>query len=430
VDRRLSHALAPHEHGPGPDGGTGPFVRLPTFAGGHYDCPAVKDWNPQPDFGMAPALATEIRVAPTDRKLFPILDKVLDDRRLDRADGITLFESTDLLAIGALADYANRRKNGDRVFLCANQHLNPTNVCILRATCVFCSFARKPKEDGAYTMSLEEAFHEASLARDTPVREFHIVGGLHPKLRLSYYEDLIRGLRERHPGVEVKALTAVEIAHLARIEKTTVEDVLERLRAAGLDTLPGGGAEVFSTGVRATIAERKLAADEWLDVHRRAHAVGIRSNCTMLYGHVESMADRVDHLEMLRSLQDETGGFLAYIPLAYHPDNNELGTSLGREGTATTGFDDLKNLAVSRLYLDNIDHIKTHWIMNTPKVSQIALHFGVDDLEGTVRRERIYHEAGAPTPEGLSFAEIVRLIKDAGKRPVERNVHYQEVRSW
>jgi aminodeoxyfutalosine synthase len=375
-------------------------------------------------------VAAEPLIRPTDRRLDPIVERVCDGERLTPADGLTLFESRDLLAIGALADRVNRRRNGDRVFLTANQHLNPTNVCILRATCTFCSFARRPKEDGAYTMTLEEAYHEASLARDTPVREFHVVGGLHPKLSLAYYEDLIRGLKERHPGVEVKALTAVEIAHLARIERTTVEDVLLRLQAAGLDTMPGGGAEVFSTGVRATIAKRKLVAEEWIDVHRRAHRLGIRSNCTMLYGHVETWRDRIEHLEMLRSLQDETGGFLAYIPLAYHPDHNELGEELGRQGTATTGFDDLKNLAIGRLYLDNIDHIKTHWIMNTAKVSQVALHFGVDDLEGTVRRERIYHEAGASTPEGMTFAEIVRLIKDAGKRPVERNVRYEEVREW
>jgi aminodeoxyfutalosine synthase len=355
---------------------------------------------------------------------------VFSGERLTREDGVTLFDSHDLLTIGALADWANRSRNGDRVFFAANHHLNPTNVCILRATCVFCSFARRPTEDGAYTMTLEEAFHEAALAHDVPVREFHIVGGLHPKLKLSYYEDLIRGLKERHPGVEIKALTAVEIAHLARIERTTVADVLDRLRAAGLDTLPGGGAEVFSKGVRATIAERKLAAEEWIDVHRTAHRMDIRTNCTMLYGHVETSADRVDHLMILRDLQDETGGFLTYIPLAYHPENNELGERLGRVGTATTGFDDLKNLAVGRLFLDNIDHIKTHWIMNTPKVSQIALHFGVDDLEGTVHRERIYHEAGATTPETLPFAEIIRLIKVAGKRPVERNARYEEMRAW
>jgi aminodeoxyfutalosine synthase len=379
---------------------------------------------------LADVTPSGLRVEPRDRALFEVADRVLEEKRLGREHGRALFESSDLTAIGALADFVNRRKNGDRVFFAANQHLNPTNVCVLRATCVFCSFARRPKEDGAYTMSLEEAFHEASLARDTPVREFHIVGGLHPKLRVSYYEDLIRGLRERHPGVEIKALTAVEIAHLARIEKTSVEDVLDRLRNAGLDTLPGGGAEVFSRGVRATIAERKLAAEEWLDVHRRAHRMGIHSNCTMLYGHVETYEDRMDHLDALRELQDETGGFLTYIPLAYHPDNNELGERLGRTGTATTGYDDLKNLAVGRLFLDNFQHIKTHWIMNTAKVSQIALHFGVDDLEGTVRRERIYHDAGARTPEGLGFQDIIDLIRDAGKRPVERNVQYEEVREW
>jgi len=362
--------------------------------------------------------------------LIPIAERVLAGERLSREDGITLFESNDLLAIGALADLVNRRKNGDRVFFVANQHINPTNICILRATCVFCSFARRPKEEGAYTMTLDEVFAEADQIRETPIREFHIVGGLHPKLRLQYYEDLIRGLKERHPGVEIKALTAVEIAHLARIEKTSIEEVLLRLRAAGLDSIPGGGAEVFSPGVRSTIAARKLAAEEWLEVHRTAHRLGIPSNCTMLYGHVETYADRVDHLLMLRELQDETGGFLTYIPLAYHPDNNELGARLGRQGTATTGFDDLKNLAIGRLFLDNIPHIKTHWVMNTPKVSQVALHFGVDDLEGTVVRERIYHDAGAKTPQGLTFAEIVRLIKDAGKRPVERDALYREVREW
>jgi aminodeoxyfutalosine synthase len=379
---------------------------------------------------MAERLDKARQIQPTDRSLFAIADRVANGQRLSGADALALFQSDDILGIGAMADAVNRSTNGDRVFICANQHLNPTNVCILRATCTFCSFARTPREDGAYTMSLDEAFHEASLASDTPVREFHIVGGLHPRLRLSYYEDLIRGLKERHPGVEIKALTAVEIAHLARIEKTTIEDVLIRLRDAGLQTMPGGGAEVFAKGVRATIAQRKLAAEEWIDVHRRAHGLGIRTNCTMLYGHVESLQDRVDHLLMLRELQDETGGFLTYIPLAYHPDNNELGEELGRTGSATTGFDDLKNLAVGRLFLDNIRHIKTHWIMNTAKVSQIALHFGVDDLEGTVRRERIYHEAGAATPEGMTFSEIVRLVKDAGKRPVERNVHYEEVRAW
>lgn len=371
-----------------------------------------------------------VAARPRDSRLFSIYDKVLDGERISAADAVTLFETDDLLAVGAMADWVNRRKNGDRVFFVANQHLNPTNVCILRATCTFCSFARLPKEAGAYTMSLEEAMHEADVVRDVPVREFHIVGGLHPKLTVSYYADLIRALKERYPGVEVKALTAVEIAHLARVERTTVEDVLLRLRAAGLDSMPGGGAEVFSLSVRKTIAQRKLGAAEWIDVHRTAHGLGIPTNCTMLYGHVETFADRAEHLTMLRDLQDETSGFLTYIPLAYHPDNNELGEELGRQGTATTGFDDLKNLAIGRLFLDNFQHIKTHWIMNTAKVSQVALHFGVDDLEGTVVRERIYHEAGSSTPEGMTFSEIIRIIKDAGKRPVERNALYEEVKEW
>ena len=377
-----------------------------------------------------PVKESGIAVAPRDPRLFDVYDKVMSRERLNAADAVALFETHDLLAVGAMADWLNRQKNGDRVFFVANQHLNPTNVCILRATCTFCSFARTPKEDGAYTMTLEEALHEADVVREVPVREFHIVGGLHPKLRVSYYEDLLRALKERYPGVEIKALTAVEIAHLAKVEKTTVEDVLTRLRAAGLDSMPGGGAEVFSLNVRQTIASRKLQANEYLDVHRKAHRMGIPTNTTMLYGHVETFQDRVEHLSMLRDLQDETGGFFTYIPLAYHPDNNELGEELGRQGTATMGFDDLKNLAVGRLYLDNFQHIKTHWIMNTAKISQVALHFGVDDLEGTVVRERIYHEAGAHTPQSMTWNEIIRLIKDAGKRPVERDAHYRELKEW
>jgi aminodeoxyfutalosine synthase len=241
---------------------------------------------------------------------------------------------------------------------------------------------------------------------------------------------MFQALKARYPQVHIKALTAVELAHIARIDKMPVEGVLRALRDAGLDTLPGGGAEVFSQAVRATIADRKLAAEEWLDVHRTAHQLGIRSNCTMLYGHVESLEDRIAHLSMLRSLQDETGGFLAYIPLAYHPDHNELGATLGREGTATTGFDDLRNLAVARLYLDNIDHVKTHWIMVTPFLSQTALAFGVDDLEGTVVREKIYHEAGAHTAQGMSLDQILRLIRGARKVPVERDAFYHVVRTF
>jgi aminodeoxyfutalosine synthase len=365
-----------------------------------------------------------------DPALEPITQKVERGERLTRDDGLALFNSSDLLTIGRLADQANQAKNGDRVSFAANQHINPTNVCVLRNTCVFCSFARMPREEGSYTRSLDEVFAEADAALDNPTREFHIVGGLHPTLRLSYYLDMFRGLRQRHPGVQIKALTAVEVAHLARIERMSVRDVLVATREAGVVSLPGGGAEVFSPAARATIADKKLSGDEWLAVHREAHRLGIPSNCTMLYGHVETTADRVDHLLALRALQDETGGFLCYIPLAYHPDHNELGEALGRTGTATTGVDDLKNIAIGRLLLDNVRHVKTHWPMVTPFISQVALGFGCDDLEGTVVFERVYHEAGAGTPMWLSYHEIVALIRGAGKVPVERDSLYQTVRTF
>lgn len=368
--------------------------------------------------------------APNDPALRPIVAKVERGERLSREDALALFASPDLLSIGQLADGANRRRNGDRVFFAANQHLNPTNVCILRNTCVFCSFARMPNEDGSYTRTLDEVFAEADAARDNPTREFHIVGGLHPKLSLEYYLDMFRGLKARHPDVQIKALTAVEVAHLARIEGMTTRDVLVAMKDAGVTSLPGGGAEVFSPAARATIADRKLTGEEWLAVHREAHRLGIPSNCTMLYGHVETLEDRVDHLLALRALQDETSGFLTYIPLAYHPDHNELGEALGRTGTATTGFDDLKNIAVGRLVLDNVPHVKTHWPMVTPYISQVSLSFGCDDLEGTVVFERVYHEAGAGTPMWLSYDEIIGLIRGAGKTPVERDSLYQTARTF
>ncbi|HET9465807.1 MAG TPA: radical SAM protein, partial [Gemmatimonadales bacterium] len=263
-----------------------------------------------------------------DPLLHPIAGKVSQGERLSGEDALILYGTSDLLGLGTIAEHANRARNGDRVFFSANQHINPTNVCVLRNTCTFCSFARMPKEEGAYTRSLDEVFQEAAQATGMPTREFHIVGGLHPKLRLSYYTDMIRGLKQRHPEVHIKALTAVEIAHLARIEKTSEREVLLAMKEAGLTSLPGGGAEVFSTAVRATIAERKLTGEEWLRVHRVAHELGIPTNCTMLYGHVETAEDRVEHLTMLRRLQDDTGGFLTYIPLAYHPDHNELGQEM------------------------------------------------------------------------------------------------------
>ena len=366
----------------------------------------------------------------SDSTLAPLADKVEAGERLSFDDGVALFKSNDITGIGHLADAVNRAKHGDRVMFAANQHINPTNICILRKTCVFCSYARLPKEEGAYRYTMEQIWEEAATANSTLTREFHIVGGLDMKAGLAYYTEMFRGLKERHPHVHIKALTAVEIAHIARIEKMSVRDTLIALHEAGLDTMPGGGAEVFSPGVRATIADKKLSGEEYIAVHREAHSLGIRSNCTMLYGHVETYEDRIAHLAMLRDLQDETGGYLAYIPLAYHPDHNELGETLHRTGTATSGFDDLKNLAVGRLFLDNIDHIKSHWIMVTPFVSQVSLHFGVNDLEGTVVREKIYHEAGAHTAQAMTLDQILRLIRGARKVPVERDSFYRVLRTF
>jgi aminodeoxyfutalosine synthase len=377
----------------------------------------------------SPAVSLESRLI-TDPTLRPVADKIERGQRLDATDGVALFESSDILGIGHMADAVNRAKHGDIVTFAANQHINPTNICILRKTCVFCSYARLPKEDGAYHYTLDQVFEEAAAANSTLTREFHIVGGLDMHAGLEYYADMFRGLKARFPHVHIKALTAVEIAHIARIEKMSIRDTLIALRDAGLDTMPGGGAEVFSPGVRATIADKKLSGEEYINVHREAHALGIRSNCTMLYGHVEGYADRINHLGMLRDLQDETGGFLAYIPLAYHPDNNELGETLHRTGLATSGFDDLKNLAVARLFLDNVDHIKSHWIMVTPFMSQASLHFGVNDLEGTVVREKIYHEAGAHTAQAMTLDQLLRLIRGAKKVPAERDSFYNVIRTF
>lgn len=365
-----------------------------------------------------------------DPALRPIGEKLVAGERLSLADGATLYTSPDLLGVGAMADAANRARHGNRVTFAANQHINPTNVCVLRKTCVFCGYARLPKEDGAYRYTLDQVLAESDRADGTITREFHIVGGLDMQAGLAYYQSMFRALKERHPQVHIKALTAVEIAHIARIEKMSREDVLIALREAGLDTLPGGGAETFSAAVRDVIADKKLGGADYIDVHRTAHRLGIRSNCTMLYGHVETIDDRMQHLAMLRDLQDETGGFLAYIPLAYHPDDNELGRTLGRQGTSTTGFDDLRNLAVGRLFLDNFAHIKSHWIMVTRAMSQVALHFGVNDIEGTVVREKIYHAVGAHTPQGMTLPQLLQLIRGAGKQPAERDSFYQVIREF
>ena len=364
-----------------------------------------------------------------DLALHPIGEKVRRGERLTATDAAVLYRTPDLLGLGHLADAVNRVKHGDVVTFAANQHINPTNVCVLRKTCVFCGYARLPKEEGAYRYTIDQVLAEAAQS-GSMTREFHIVGGLDMQAGLEYYQTMFRALKAAHPQVHIKALTAVEIAHIARIEKMSWTDVLIALRDAGLDTLPGGGAETFSAAVRDVIAGKKLGGADYIGVHRAAHALGIRSNCTMLYGHVETIEDRVEHLTMLRDLQDETGGFLAFIPLAYHPDDNELGKTLGRQGTSTTGFDDLRNLAVGRLYLDNFSHIKSHWIMVSTALTQIALAFGVNDIEGTVVREKIYHAVGAQTQQGMSLDELLRLIRGAGKVPAERDSFYRILRTF
>jgi len=366
----------------------------------------------------------------SDTALRRIGEKLANGHRLTTDDALDLYRTPDLAGLGYLADMANRAKNGDVVTFAANQHINPTNVCVLRTTCTFCGYARLPKEAGAYRYTIDQVLAEAAHAADGLTREFHIVGGLDMKAGLEYYTTMFRALKSHYPHVHIKALTAVEIAHIARIEKLPWKDVLTALREAGLDTLPGGGAETFSAAVREQIAGKKLAGADYIGVHRTAHELGIRSNCTMLYGHVETLEDRVAHLAMLRDLQDETGGFLAYIPLAYHPDDNELGRQLGRQGTSTQGVDDLKMLAVGRLFLDNFKHIKSHWIMVTQFLSQVALHYGVNDLEGTVVREKIYHAVGAHTPQGMTLDAVLQLIRGAGKVPAERDSFYNTLRTF
>ena len=358
-----------------------------------------------------------------DSRLAPIAEKVLAGERLSFDEGITLYESGDLLTLGYLANLVRERLHGKRTYFNVNRHLNPTNVCV--ASCKLCAFGRKPDAPAAYTMALEEAFRIAGEGWSEAVTEFHIVGGLHPDLPFQFYLDLIRGLKERFPSVHLKAFTAVEIGYFSHITQLPIREVLEKLKEAGVSSLPGGGAEIFAPAVRRVICDHKIGAYTWLKVHRIAHELGMPSNATMLYGHIESSRDRVDHLLQLRSLQDETHGFQTFIPLAFHPANTELGKLVSH--TETSGFMDLKNVAVSRLMLDNFPHIKAYWIMMTPRVAQVALRFGADDLDGTVVEEKIYHDAGARTPQAMTRQQIIRLIREAGQDPFERDTLYHPV---
>ncbi len=355
-----------------------------------------------------------------DAALWPIADRVRAGERLSFDDGVTLYRSGDILAVGWLANLVRERLHGDMAYFNVNRHINPTNVCV--ASCRLCAFGRKKGEAGTYTMALEEAFETAAAGYTEAVTEFHIVGGLHPDLPFEYFMDLVRGLKERFPEVHVKAFTMVEIAFLAKRGKMTIAEAIERMKAAGVDSMPGGGAEIFSDRVRHIICDHKIDGSEWLDTARLAHQAGLRSNATMLYGHIENEEDRVDHLVRLRDLQDETGGFQTFIPLAFHPDNTSLGHI-----PRTTGMLDIKQIAVGRLMLDNFAHIKAYWQMMTPKIAQIALRFGADDIDGTVIEEKIYHDAGATTPQGMRRSGLVRLITEAGRTPVERDTMYRAV---
>ncbi|MBI3665346.1 MAG: aminofutalosine synthase MqnE [Acidobacteria bacterium] len=355
-----------------------------------------------------------------DPKLEPIAGKVLASERLNHDDGVALYRSHDILAIGYLANLVRERKSGNVTYFNVNRHINPTNVCV--AACRLCAFGRQVRDPKAYTMSLEQVWETAGTGYAEAVSEFHIVGGLHPELTLDWYCEMIRGLKERYPQVHLKAFTMVEIGYLARRTHLSLEKTLRRLKEAGVDSLPGGGAEIFHERVRRIICDHKISGEEWLETARTAHRLGLRSNATMLYGHIETEEDRVDHLLKLRGLQDESGGFVTFIPLAFHPANTPL-----QHISPTTGFDDIKNIAIARLLLDNFPHIKAYWIMMTPKIAQVAQRFGADDIDGTVVEEKIYHDAGAATAQSLRRSELLRLIRQAGREPVERDTLYRPV---
>ena len=351
-----------------------------------------------------------------------IESKIRGNQRLTFEDGLALFHEPNLLLLGALANEVRERLHGNRTYFNRNMRIEVTNVCV--ASCLFCSFAKLEEgAPGAHTMKLEAAWAELEQRMDDPPSEVHIVNGLHPGLPFTYYEELLRGFKRIKPDVHMKCFTAVEIHFFAQHYGMTNLEVLTRLRAAGLDSLPGGGAEIFHPDVRKKISHDKATGEEYLEVHRVAHKLGMRTNATMLFGHIETFEHRVDHLHRLRALQDETGGLQAFIPLSFHPDGNGM-----KNLPAPTAFDELRTLAVSRLMLDNVPHIKAYWVSLTPKIAQIGLSFGADDLDGTIVHETIYHAAGSTSPQGLRYDELVRLIREAGRTPIERDTLYNVVR--
>jgi aminodeoxyfutalosine synthase len=353
--------------------------------------------------------------------LGPITEKVLAGTRLTDDDALKLFEAPDLAALGALANHVREARHGQLAFYNRNVHLNPTNVCV--ATCKFCSFARADDQQASdgYTMSLDEAVEKVVSKRPLGITEVHIVAGLHPTLPWAYYTGLLSRIHAAWPELSIKAFTAIEYHYWAEKFGKSYTQVLSELRDAGLTTIPGGGAEIFAPRVRRKICDDKATADQWIEIHRTAHRLGIRSNATMLYGHIERLDERVDHMRRLRELQDETQGFQVFIPLAFHPEHNMIGKAFPKP----TGFDALRTAAVARLYLDNFDHVKAYWVSMGERLAQVALGFGVDDLDGTVLEERIYHMAGATVPQALSERSLHDLIRSAGRIPAERDSLYR-----
>ena len=354
-------------------------------------------------------------------ELRDIHDKVAAGVRITEADALRLFESKDLNAIGAIADLARQRKSGNRASYIVNRYINYSNYCIL--SCQFCSFARKKRDADGFELSVDQIVEKAREALKLGITELHIVGGLHPSLPFSYYTDMLRALKQLDSRLQLKCFTAIEILHLAWLAKKSVEQTLIELKDAGLASLTGGGAEIFRKEVRSQIAKGKESGEEYLDVHRTWHKLGQRSTCTMLYGHVETLADRVDHLRQLRALQDETHGFVALVPLAYQPEDNNIPVS-----HPPTGYDSLRTIAVSRIYLDNFDHITAYWVGLGMKLAQVALSYGADDIHGTIIEEHIFHMAGATSPQLQTEADMVKAIREVGRTPVQRNSFYEPIR--
>jgi aminodeoxyfutalosine synthase len=349
-----------------------------------------------------------------------IAEKVLARERLSHDDGVALYRSPHLHVVGALANHVRERLHGDLAYFNVNQHVNYTNLC--NKLCRFCAFQRLPGQAGAYQMTPEQVADKIRAQLGEPVTEVHMVAGVWPKIPYSYYLDILRAVKSVRPQIHIKAFTMVELDQIAKTAKKPLEVVLEELKAAGLGSVPGGGAEVFSERIRKETYHLKISGDEWLDIARKVHKAGLRSNCTMLHGHVETVEERVDHLDRLRRLQDETGGFQTYIPLSFHPENSEMADVPG-----PTAVDELREIALGRLLLDNIAHIKAYWILMDIPIAQLALSYGADDVDGTVVEEHIYHDAGATTPEVVKRAELVQWIRDAGRIPVERDTLYNVV---